>query len=464
MTKFHQFVTFFNYIMENEEKTLKKAEIKRLPIIALIGRPSVGKSSIFNRMLGKNLVLTDQSIGVTRDRIMENFSWNRIEFTIMDTGGIAPEVGPIQNQVSIQSEIALGVADVILFVVDAKTGPTKEDIYVSKLIRSAGKRVILVANKADNKDFSDFNFYSLGFAEPFYCSATTGRNIADLLDVVTDKLKEIQSEEVSELIGDLDEWIPRITIAGRPNVGKSSLLNALIGESRSTVSELPGTTRDAIDTSVLYAEKSYVLVDTAGIKKRYKYKEQLEFVTVKRAEQAIHRSDLVLFVVDASTGVTSEDQQLARFIADEGKACVTILNKTDLVSERAELLDKVHYELRFIDYADTILVSALTKKSLSKVFPLAVKALQNYNTRITTGKLNRWISDAVDYQSPNVHKGKLLKIYYGTQTMVKPPTFELFVNEPEAASSTYVRFLENSLRRQFGFEGTPIRILLRLSQ
>lgn len=430
-----------------------------LPVVAFIGRPSVGKSTIFNRILRKNLVITDKTFGVTRDRIMEDFEWNRIPFTLMDTGGIAPEEGPIQNQVSLQSELALGMADLIIFVVDAINGPTKEDIYVAKLLRNARERVILVANKADNKDYSDHNFFILGFGEPYYLSAMSGRNLADLLDIIVDKIKKTtvsEGEETGE-----EEWIPRITIAGKPNVGKSSLLNQLLGEKRATVSEIAGTTRDAVDTLVDFEGRKFVLVDTAGIRKKYKYDEQLDFVTVKRSEQAIHRSDLCILTIDGSLGVASEDQHLARFIADEGKACIVVLNKIDLVVDRAPLLEHLEHQLRFISYAPVISMSALTGKNTQKLFPTIISSLDHFTSRITTGKFNKWLSECTDKQSPMIHRGKLLKIYYGTQVAAKPPIYELFVNDPEAAAPAYLRFLENQLRLSNDLAGTPVIFRLK---
>lgn len=429
-----------------------------LPVVAFIGRPSVGKSTIFNRILRKNLVITDKKFGVTRDRIMEDFVWNSVPLTLMDTGGIAPEEGTIQNQVSLQSELALGMADLIIFVVDSITGPTKEDIYVSKLLKGARERVILVANKADNRDYSDHNFYMLGFGGPYFLSAMSGRNLADLLDMIVNKITRITVENEVEAE---EEWIPRITIAGKPNVGKSSLLNQLLGEKRATVSEIAGTTRDAVDTLVEYEGRKFVLVDTAGIKKKYKYDEQLDFVTVKRSEQAIHRADLCIMTIDGSLGVATEDQHLARFIADEGKSCIVALNKIDLVENRAPLLEHLEHQLRFISYAPIISMSALTGKNTGKLFPTIISVLDHFTSRITTGKFNKFISEATDRQSPMIHKGKLLKIYYGTQVAAKPPIYELFVNDPEAASPAYMRYLENQLRLSNDLSGTPIIFRLK---
>ncbi len=432
---------------------------KKLPIVAFIGRPSVGKSTLFNRILKKARTLTDQQMGVTRDRIMEDFSWNSKDFTLMDTGGIAPEASAIQNQVSLQSEIALSIADLIVYMVDTKIGPTKEDIYVAKLLRNERDKVLLVANKADNKDWAEFNFNVLGFGEPFFISATSGRNVADLLDIIAERLEASDTKDEEK-----SEKTPNITIAGRPNVGKSSLLNALLGESRATVSEVPGTTRDAVDTPIEYDSKPYIIVDTAGIKKRYKYKEQLDFATVKRSEQAIQRSDIVLLVVDGSIGVTSDDQHLAQFIADEGKACIVIINKMDKVEDKEALTGNVEVQLRFLDYAPKVYISALTKKNMTKIFPLIVRVADSYQTRITTGQFNKFLALANEKQSPTVHKGKLLRIYYGTQIMVAPPTFQLFVNDPKAASTSYLRFLENFLREQHPFEGVPLKWQMKQRQ
>ncbi|NLI40157.1 MAG: ribosome biogenesis GTPase Der [Caldisericales bacterium] len=447
--------------MENEISSIKPLRAKNLPIVAFIGRPSVGKSTIFNRILRKARTITDQSMGVTRDRIMEDFIWNGVDFTLMDTGGIAPEASTIQSQVSLQSEMAIGIADVIVFMVDAQIGPTKEDIYVARMLRKSSKKVILVANKADNRDWTDFNFNQLGFGDPFTVSATSGRNLAELLDLIVENVGQAVVEDMQGQ--ETEEELPprRIAIAGRPNVGKSSLLNAFLGEKRTTVSNVPGTTRDAVDTLIEYDGTRYILVDTAGIKKRYKYDEQLDYVTIKRSEQAIHRSDLVILVIDGSFGATSDDQQLARYIADEGKACVVVVNKIDLVEDKKALEDNLSHQLRFIDYAKRVNVSALTGKNITKIFPHIIAALDNYNDRITTGKLNRWLAQVTDKQPPNVHKGKVLKIYYVTQVTTRPPTFQFFVNDVEAASESYMRFLENNLREEFGLEGTPVRFSRR---
>lgn len=446
--------------MENEISSIKPLRAKNLPIVAFIGRPSVGKSTIFNRILRKARTITDQAMGVTRDRIMEDFTWNGVDFTLMDTGGIAPEASTIQRQVSLQSEMAIGIADVIVFMVDSQIGPTKEDIYVAKMLRKSTKKIILAANKADNKDWTDFNFNQLGFGDPFTVSATSGRNVAELLDLIVESIGKAVEEEQEE---QQEEELPprRIAIAGRPNVGKSSLLNAFLGEKRTTVSDVPGTTRDAVDTLIEYDGTKYILVDTAGIKKRYKYDEQLDYVTIKRSEQAIHRSDLVILVIDGSVGATSDDQHLARYIADEGKACVVVVNKVDLVEDKAALEENLSHQLRFIDYAKRVNVSALTGKNIIKIFPHIVAALKSYNDRITTGRLNRWLAQVTDKQPPNVHKGKVLKIYYVTQAITRPPTFQFFVNDIDAASESYMRFLENNLREEFELEGTPVRFSRR---
>ncbi|HOO97119.1 MAG TPA: ribosome biogenesis GTPase Der [Caldisericia bacterium] len=445
--------------MENSGKNqITKVADSKLPVVALIGRPSVGKSTIFNRILRRNLVITDKAFGVTRDRIMEDFEWNRVRFTLMDTGGIAPEEGPIQEQVSIQSELALGMADLILYVVDVKTGPIQEDIHVAKLLKNHRDKVILVGNKGDNVDYSEFNFFTLGFGEPFILSAITGRNLAELLDMIAEKLHQkseiMQSEEESE-------WMPKIAVAGRPNVGKSSLLNKILGETRLTVSNVAGTTRDAIDTDIIYEGKEYRLIDTAGIVRKYHYDTQLEHVTFKRSQQAIHRSDVVFLVVDGSEGVTGADQQIARYIIDEGRGCVLVVNKIDLVDDKEKLYENIAHKLRFISWVPRISISALTGRKVASVFPKAIEVLENFSMEISTGKINRWIARAIDRTSPTIHKNKLLKIYYVVQTGKRPPRFDFFVNDEKALSPAYERYLQNSIREEFGFVGTPIKFRWR---
>ncbi|MEZ4812274.1 MAG: ribosome biogenesis GTPase Der [Caldisericia bacterium] len=422
-----------------------------LPVVALIGRPSVGKSTLFNRILGRTMVITDKSFGVTRDRILEDFTWNQVTFTLMDTGGIAPEEGPIQEQVSIQSELALGMADIILFVVDSKIGPTQEDIDVAKLLRKKKSKVILVGNKTDNVDFTEFNFYTLGFGEPYFVSATTGRNLADLLDDIVERIKKDHPESTED---ELAERVPRIAIAGRPNVGKSSLLNKLIGEKRATVSNVAGTTRDAVDTDIFFDGKRYKIVDTAGIIRKYKYDTQLEHVTFKRSQQAIHRSDVVILVVDGSEGIVFADKQIAKFIHDEGKACLVVVNKIDLVKDKLELYDSIDYHFRFMSWAPRITTSALTGKKVQDVFKKVVEVAEKYELRITTGRLNKWLVNAVARTSPTPHKGRLLKIYYATQTGIRPPRFDFFINDTAALNPAYERYLLNSFRDEFDATGT----------
>lgn len=424
-----------------------------LPVVAFIGRPSVGKSTLFNRIIGHGAVITDSRFGVTRDRIMEDFTWNGVNFTLMDTGGIAPEEGPIQEQVSIQSELALGMADIILFVVDSRIGPTQEDINVAKLIRKKHRNVILVANKTDNVDYSEYNLYSLGFGEPFFVSGTTGRNLAELLDDIVIRIKELVSES---RITEERERIPRIAIAGRPNVGKSSLLNMLTGQKRATVSTVAGTTRDAVDTDIIYKEKPYKLIDTAGIIRKYKYDTQLEHVTFKRSQQAIHRSDVVILVVDGNEGIVFADKQIAKFVADERRACIVLVNKIDLVSDKLELYEKIDYAFRFMSWAPRLSVSALTGKRVHGVFDQVIKVIENYNREITTSMLNKWLNDAIGKTSPTPHRGILLKLFYVVQTGVRPPRFDFFVNDPTAVNPAYERYLINSFREMFGLLGSPV--------
>ncbi len=429
-----------------------------LPIVALIGRPSVGKSTLFNRILGRTTVITDRSFGVTRDRILEDFTWNGLSFTLMDTGGIAPEEGPIQEQVSIQSELALGMADIILFVVDTKIGPTQEDINVAKLLRKKNEIVILVGNKTDNIDYAEYNFYTLGFGEPFFVSGTTGRNLAELLDELVIKIKKLMPDSAEQEIIDR---IPRITIVGRPNVGKSSLLNRMLGEARATVSEIAGTTRDAVDTDIIYKEQRYKLIDTAGIVRKYKYDTQLEHVTFKRAQQAIHRCDIVILVIDGSEGVVFADKQIAKFVSDEGKACIVIVNKIDLVEDKIELYESIDYNFRFMAWAPRMSISALTGKKVHDVFEKVVEVVKRYEINITTGRLNKWLGEANEKTSPTPHKGRLIKIYYVVQTGIKPPRFDFFINDEAALNPSYERYLKNSFRKEFDVTGCPIRFFWR---
>jgi len=432
------------------------------PVVAIVGRPNVGKSTLFNRFTGGMVAIVEDTPGVTRDRLYRNAEWLGREFTLVDTGGIqvGEKVDDISAQVRKQAEIAMEEADVILFVVDGRTGLTVEDEVIVSTLRRAPKPVILVVNKIENFDRQTeiYDFYGLGLGEPVAISAAHGLNTGDLLDRVVAHFPLVEEETYSP------DTI-RIAVIGRPNVGKSSLINAILGEERVIVSDVPGTTRDAIDTQFERDGNHYVLIDTAGMRRRARISEATERYSVVRALRAVDRADVSLLILDAVPGVTEQDKKIAGYAHEGGKASVIIVNKWDLIAKDEHTMKRfdetVRSELGFLHYAPTLYVSALTRQRVPKILELVDFVAEQHARRITTGVLNSLLSDAVQLNPPPGARGKRLKILYGTQIAVKPPSFVLFVNDPELMHFSYLRYLENQLRQSFGFEGTPLKIIVR---
>lgn len=430
------------------------------PIVAIVGRPNVGKSTLFNRVVGKRIAIVEDTAGITRDRIYAEGDWNGREFVVIDTGGIIlNEVDPLKIQVTAQAEAALDESDVILFMVDAQTGITPADEEIADKLRGTTKPILIVANKADNeaRETDSSEFYTLGLGEVVPISALNGRSVADLLDVVVDALPDTVGEER------YPEDAIKIAIIGRPNVGKSSLINAIMGEKRVIVSDIPGTTRDAVDTVLKRGDQFIVLIDTAGIRKAGKIQGSVEYYTVLRAVRAMERADVALIVVDAHDGLKDGDKRVAGFAHEAGRACVIVVNKWDLCQEEEVMQDfaeNIRRQVPFLDYAPIVFTSAVTGMGVSAAVDTAVDASGNHAMRIPTGELNRIIQEAVD-RRPYCRKGRDLKVKYVTMAGVKPPTIVIFVNDPELAHFSYVRYLENQLRRHYSYEGTPLRLFVK---
>ena len=433
------------------------------PIVAIVGRPNVGKSTLFNRVTRTKLAIVEDTPGVTRDRLYQDAEWNNKRFTLIDTGGI--EVNnddTIMTKVRQQAQMAIEEADVIIFVCDGKVGVTVEDEEVAQLLRRTKKEVVLAVNKIENYDKMDdaYEFYQLGLGEPFPISASHGMNTGDLLDKVTE-LFPIDTEP------EYEPDVIKIAVVGRPNVGKSSLTNAILGEERSIVSDIAGTTRDAIDTPFVRDGQRYVIIDTAGMRRKSKIKEAeaTERYSVIRSLRAVDRSDVVLMVINAEEGLIEQDKKIVGYAHEEGKAVILVVNKWDTVEKddktSARMEKEYRSELLFLQYAPMILVSAMTGQRVGKILSIVNRVAEQNNVRIGTSVLNEIIRDAVQLNPPPSDKGKRLKILYATQTDVKPPTFVLFVNEPEIMHFSYLRFLENKIRENFGFEGTPLRFVVK---
>ncbi|MGE5415193.1 MAG: ribosome biogenesis GTPase Der [Acidobacteriota bacterium] len=431
------------------------------PVVAIVGRPNVGKSTLFNRLAGMRKAIVENIPGVTRDRIYESSDWDGREFIIIDTGGLRDDKEDIfAVEIRKQAELAIEEADVIVFVVDARQGITSEDSMVAEMMRRSGKQVVLAANKVE--DFQQqneyFEFCALGLGDPIPLSAAHGRNINDLLDAVVEHLPpgvEYEDEGNST----------KIAVVGRPNVGKSSLVNAILGEERVIVSDIPGTTRDAIDTPFEYSDNKYILIDTAGIRKKGKITDKTEKYSVIRALKSVERAEVVLIVLDATAGVTEQDQRIAGFVHDEGRANVIVVNKWDLVVKDDKTMlafdRKIREDLKFLPYAPILYVSAKTGKRVEKILELVDFVAEQYHRRISTADLNKVINEAVLLNPPPGAGKKKLKIYYTTQIKTAPPLFVFFVNDPELMHFSYMRHMENILRQTFGFEGAPIKLLKR---
>lgn len=431
------------------------------PLVALVGRANVGKSTFFNKITGKRIAIVDDMPGVTRDRIYGDANWLSYSFSLIDTGGIEPLNNDIINiQMRRQAEIAIETADVIVFIVDGREGMTAADEEVADLLRRSKKPIVLAVNKVDHPKFEDsvYDFYSLGLGHPISVSAEQGLGLGDLLDEVVRHFEPQGEEE--------EEDITRIAIVGKPNVGKSSLLNALLGQERTIVSDVPGTTRDAIDTPFEHEGQKYVLVDTAGIRRKRSIEdESVERYGVIRSLGAIRRADIVLITVDAMAGLSEQDVRIAGYVHEEGKASILIINKWDLIEKDTHTMNafkkKLIVDLAFMDYMPMLFISAKTGQRVNKILELTKEAYAQNCTRIATGMLNDVIAEAVTITEPPSDKGRRLKIYYATQVSVKPPSFVLFVNDSELMHFSYKRYLENYLRKSFLLNKTPIRLMVR---
>lgn len=431
------------------------------PIVAIVGRPNVGKSTLFNRIGNKRVSIVEDMPGVTRDRIYLDAEWLGREFTIIDTGGIdLKSHDKLLTAMRQQAQLAIEEADVILFIVDGKTGLTTADTEVGHVLRNARKPVILVVNKVDSmKDTAGtYEFYNLGLGEVIAISAANALNLGDLLDqVIANFPAEPTGQEQAEEI--------KVAFIGRPNVGKSSLVNALIGQERVIVSDVAGTTRDAIDTHFIADDTHFILIDTAGMRRKAKVELPVERYSVMRSLRAVDRSDVVLLVLDGEDGVTEQDKKIAGYAHEAGKAILVIVNKWDLVEKDGKtslrFTETIRHELAFMQYAPVLFTSALTKQRVHRIIELVKYVDDQHNMRVSTSVLNQVITDAVSINPPPSEHGRRLKIYYATQASIKPPTFILFVNDPETMHFSYLRFLENRLRESFGFEGTPLKLVVR---
>lgn len=434
------------------------------PVVAIIGRPNVGKSTLFNRLTGNRRAIVEGEPNVTRDRIYGHVEWLDRELIIVDTGGIdVKQDEEIKNKAKRQAEVAMEEADLILFVVDGQSGLTSLDEEIAELLRKKDKIVLQVVNKVDNFDNLEeliWEFYSTGFGEPVPISAEHGKNTGDLLDEVVDNLEFSTDKEENE-----DEGVLNIAIVGKPNVGKSTFVNYLAGSERVIVSEQPGTTRDAVDTIIEAGENVFRMIDTAGLRRKARVSKDVEYYSNLRAIKAIERADGVLMMIDASKGVTEQDKKIAGYAHDEGKPVVLVLNKWDLVEKYEDTMDEyrdeVYYQMKFLQYAPVTFISALKGERILEVMELLEYVIDQNNLRIKTGVLNEVIQEAVELRQPPSKKGRRLKVLYATQTGVRPPSFVIFVNDPELMHFAYQRYLENSLRDAFGFVGTPIKIKLK---
>ncbi|OEH93467.1 ribosome biogenesis GTPase Der [Bacillus solimangrovi] len=430
------------------------------PVIAIVGRPNVGKSTIFNRIVGERVSIVEDVPGVTRDRIYSSAEWLNYDFNIIDTGGIEISDAPFMTQIREQAELAIDEADVIVFLTNGREGVTGADEEVAKILFRSKKPVVLGVNKIDNPDMREhiYDFYSLGCGEPYPISGTHGLGLGDLLDVAAEHFPKDNREE-------RDENKIYFSLIGRPNVGKSSMVNAMLGEERVIVSDIEGTTRDAIDSEFKRDGQEYVIIDTAGMRKKGKVYESTEKYSVLRALRAIERSDVVLVVIDAETGIIEQDKKIAGYAHEAGRGVVLVVNKWDAVEKDERTMNefekKIRAHFQFLDYAPIVFVSAQTKQRLHALVPMIDQVAENHNLRVQTNILNEVVMDAVAMNPTPTDKGRRLKIYYATQVAVKPPTFVIFVNDPELMHFSYLRFLENQIREAFGFKGTPIKIFPR---
>ncbi len=433
------------------------------PIVAIVGRPNVGKSTLFNALAGSKISIVKDTPGVTRDRIYADVEWSGYHFTLIDTGGIEPDSSDIiLSQMREQAQIAIDTADVIIFMTNIQQGLVDADGKVADMLRKSGKPVVLAVNAVDNfkeQSLEVYEFYELGIGDPMPISAANRQGIGDLLDEVTKYFDEENTK-------DEQDGIPRIAIVGKPNVGKSSIINKLLGESRVIVSNVAGTTRDAIDTPVKWNGRDYILIDTAGLRRKSKVKEELERYTVIRTVTAVERADVVVLVIDAVEGISEQDAKIAGIAHERGKGIVIAVNKWDAVKDKdtnstRDFEKEVRAVLSYLSYAEIIFVSAQTGQRLGKLFSTIDTVLENQNRRIPTGVLNEIMTEAVALQQPPSDKGRRLKLYYITQVAVAPPTFVIFVNDRKLMHFSYMRYMENQIRQSFAFKGTALKILIR---
>lgn len=434
----------------------------RKPIVAIVGRPNVGKSTLFNALAGERISIVKDTPGVTRDRIYADVTWLDRSFTMIDTGGIEPESKDMMlRHMREQAEIAIATADVILFLVDVRQGLVDADTKVADMLRRSGKPIVLTVNKVDSfeKFMPDvYEFYNLGLGDPIPVSGASMLGFGDLCEELVKHFPESAA-------GDEEDTRPRIAVVGKPNVGKSSLINRLLGENRVIVSDIAGTTRDAIDTAVTYSGKEYIFIDTAGLRRKSKIKEDLERYSIIRTVSAVERADVVVVVIDAAEGVTEQDAKIAGIAHDAGKGIIVAVNKWDSVEKDDKTIyrqqEKIREVLSFMPYADILFISAVTGQRVNKLFDSIEKVIENQNKRIGTGVLNEIMMEATAMHQPPSDKGRRLKLFYITQAAVKPPTFVIFVNDKELMHYSYTRYLENKIREAFGFEGTSLKFIIR---
>ncbi len=432
------------------------------PIVAIVGRPNVGKSTLFNALAGERISIVKDTPGVTRDRIYADVSWLDRNFTLIDTGGIEPEsTDIILSRMRDQAQIAIDTADVIVFMTDVRQGLVDSDSKVADMLRRSSKPVVLAVNKVDNfktQMLDIYEFYNLGIGEPFGISAEGKQGLGELLDEIMKYFPENNASAG-------EEDIPKIAIVGKPNVGKSSIINRLLGENRVIVSDIAGTTRDAIDTKILHNGKEYIFIDTAGLRRKSKIKEELERYSIIRTVSAVERADLVIVVIDAVEGITEQDAKICGIAHDQGKGIIIAVNKWDAIEKNDKTVNKyaenIRNTLSFAPYAEITYISALTGQRLPRLFDMIDVVLENQTLRIATGVLNEIITEATAMQQPPADKGKRLKIFYTTQVSVKPPTFVIFVNEKKLMHFSYLRYLENRIREAFGFKGTSLKFIVR---
>lgn len=432
------------------------------PIVAIIGRPNVGKSTLFNALAGERISIVKDYPGVTRDRIYADVTWLNTQFTLIDTGGIEPDTkDEMLSYMRQQAEIAIDTADVIIFLVDVRQGLVDDDSKVADMLRRSNKPIVLVVNKVDNfdKQMPDvYEFYNLGIGDPHPISSTSKLGFGDMLDEVVKHFDTIPHTT------DEDER-PRIAIVGKPNVGKSSIINKLVGENRVIVSDIAGTTRDAIDTPIRRNNKEYILIDTAGLRRKSKIKEDLERFSIIRTVAAIERSDIVVLVIDAVEGISEQDAKIAGIAHDRGKGFIIAVNKWDLIEKNNKTVNEYTRDIRnilsFMPYAEILFISVETGQRLNKLFDVIEVVIQNQNLRVSTGVLNEIMTEATALQQPPSDKGKHLRLYYITQVAVKPPTFVIFVNDKKLMHFSYTRYIENKIREAFGFTGTSLKFFIR---